>query len=208
MGGAAVKGDVVLRGAQEPVEVRGEFTRLRKHRNVRGEEVVAVVQNAACGHAGGAPHAFFSRLEENLHFAAELILVVHEPVADRKAHRHVRVMTAGVHEARVFGSKAAVRGNVLVVRAFRHRDAVNVKAQRKRGAGAARVQNGHAPGEFLHFRKKLFTDAVFAGTFNTGLHNRHFTPQAGIRINDVAAQKHLVAVAAQGLHQKGRRGEF
>ena len=47
VGGAAVKGDVVLRGAQEPVEVRGEFTRLRKHRNVRGEEVVAVVQNAA-----------------------------------------------------------------------------------------------------------------------------------------------------------------
>ena len=93
--------NVDLRGGKEAARHEAHFAQLRKGADVAADQVVAVVDDAGGRHGVAAADAFLGRLEEDLELALQLILVVDEPAADLERDRGVRVMAAGMHEARV-----------------------------------------------------------------------------------------------------------
>ena len=55
------------------------------------------------------------------------------------------VVPAGMHAAVVLGAESLLVGKMIGAVRFLHRDAVNVKAQRKRRAGTPGIKHAHAP---------------------------------------------------------------
>ena len=208
VGRTARVGDVELRRAEEAVGLDGEFARLAHHGDVSAEEVVRIVDDAGGGHAGSAAHAFFSRLEENLELALHLVLVVGKPVRDGKARGGMGVVAAGMHEARTGRAEAFLRGNMVGIRRFGHRHAVDVEADRERGTGAARIHHADAAREAVHFLQKLFGNAVLAGVGEARFDHLLAAAEAVVGVDYLLAHQNFIAELAQLLDDVCRRREF
>ena len=88
---------------------------------------------------GCSANAFLGGLEDELHLAAEGLLVVGEPLRDAKAHGRVAVVSAGVGEAGTRGGEALAVGQMVFVLRLLDGEAVDVEAKRGDGTGTARV---------------------------------------------------------------------
>ena len=92
------------------------------------EEEIDVIENTGFGHWACTANAFFSRLEDDLDRAAELVQIFLNPVADSDAHRCVTVMAAGVHMTRICTGPTFVERTVTGFVSFVHVNAVHVEA--------------------------------------------------------------------------------
>jgi len=104
--------------------------------DVKGEEVVDVVEIAALGHRLPAAGDLLGGLEEHRQRSVELALF--DPLERPQRHREVGVVAAGVHVAVVFGPESLGGRPVLALVGFPHRNRVEIDAQPDAGTSPAR----------------------------------------------------------------------
>ena len=144
----------------------------------------------------------------DLEAALELILVVGDPVGERKARRGVGVVTAGVHQARTGRGEAFLGGNVVGVGRFGDGHAVDVEAHGERGAGTARVEHADAAREAVHFGEEFFGNAVFARIGDAGVNDLLRTTETVVGIDHLLAREDFVAVGTKRFNDEGGGAEF
>lgn len=206
--GNAVEMHVKLRGRKESRMTEPHFTLTAEGPEVRADQVVDVVHDARRSHGGGPAYALFRGLKENLDRAAEFVLVLHHPTGKRKPHGSVSVMTAGVHEARVFRGEAFLGGKMRRVAGLRHEDAVDVAAPGRDGARTPRFENGDGPRVAFHLREEFFRNTRFPGAFDRRLDLLGTAAHHGLRIDHARAAKRLVTQSAKALENQSGRLEF
>ena len=86
-------------------------------------------------HEAGAVIALLARLEHQEHAPGQLLAPGHEEARGSQQHRHVGVVAAGVHRARLLGGE-------LQPRLLGQRQAVHVGAKEDRRAGASAFDDG------------------------------------------------------------------
>ena len=91
------------------------------------KEEIDVVKNSGFSHRTCTANAFFSRLEDDLDRAAELVQIFLNPIADRDAHRCVTVMAAGMHMTGIGTCPAFIKRTVTGFVSFVHVNAVHVE---------------------------------------------------------------------------------
>ena len=175
---------------------------------MRTDQVVDVVDDAGRSHGGGAAHALFRGLKENLDRADEFVLVLHHPTRQRQSDGGMTVMSAGVHPPRILRGEALARRKVRGVARFRHKDAVDVAAPGRHGTRTSRFQNGDGPRVAFHPREKFLGNARFAGSFDRSLDLFGAAPHHGFRIDHARAAERLVPERAKALEDQGGRLEF
>ena len=82
----------------------------------------------------------------------------------------MRVVSAGVHEARVLRCKGFLHRDVVGGVGFGHADAVHIEAKRSDGAGTAGFDLGNDACEFAGLFDELRRNAVCDGAFNCFLY--------------------------------------
>ena len=117
-------------------------------------------------------------------------------------------MAAGMHEARTSRAEAFLRGDVVGIRRFRHRHAVDVEAERERGTGAARIHHADAAREAVHFLQKRFGNAVLAGIGKARIAHLLAAAEAVVGVDDLLAHQNFIAELAQLLDDVCGRREF
>ena len=173
-----------------------------------GGEPVDVVENAQSGDGGCPANAFLGGLEDELHLAAEGLLVVGEPLRDAKAHGRVAVVPAGVGEAGTRGGEALAVGQMVFVLRLLDGEAVDVEAKRGDGTGTARVEHADAARVAAHALEEGFGDACGAGELNGGLDLFGLAAHDGVGIDHLKAGEDLEAERLEAIDEVGRRFEF
>ena len=97
---------------------------------------------------------------------------------------------------------------MILLRRLRHRYAVNVKAHRKRGTRASRIQNAAAARIALSCFQEILAHTVFACIGDAGINNLLAASKTIFRINYFGAEQHLIAVLLELFHDEVRRCEF
>ena len=88
----------------------GDFSEPRCAGDMTGDEIFYVVQYAALAHGECAAGTFFRRLKEKFDRAAEVVLVIYEPMGECKTFRRMAVVSAGMHQTRVAAGKTELIG--------------------------------------------------------------------------------------------------
>ena len=161
MSGKARKCGIQFGGSQENAGFRRNRTGGQIEAKMVSEEEIDVIENTGFGHWACTANAFFSRLEDDLDRAAELIQVFLNPVADCDTHRCMTVMAAGVHMARICTCPAFVERTVTGFVSFIDVNAVHVETNCQNRAGAAGFENGSNTGVALHGFDKFRRDSFF-----------------------------------------------
>ena len=196
---------VELRGGEIAFVRDADLAGFRVAADVAGGEPVDVVENARSGDGGCPANAFLGGLEDELHLAAEGLLVVGEPLRDAKAHGRVAVVPAGVGEAGTRGGEALAVGQMVFVLRLLDGEAVDVEAKRGDGTGTARVEHADAARVAAHALEEGFGDACGAGELNGGLDLFGLAGHDGVGIDHLKAVVSNSSQPCSGFMWKLRR---
>ena len=114
--------------------------------DVPTQHKVHIVQNARLTHRQRAPHSFFRRLEDHLHFALQLFTDAVKRQSGDQTDDRMAVVATGMHGPCVAGSKTLLLRTVSIGAVFFHIVAVNVHADGHHRPFPAGVDHGAQTG--------------------------------------------------------------
>ena len=161
MGGKTRECGIQFGGSQENAGFRRNRTCRQVKAEVVSKEEIDVVKNSGFSHRTCTANALFSRLEDDLDRAAELVQIFLNPVADSDTHRCVTVMAAGVHMTGIGTCPAFIEGTVTGFVSFIYVNAVHVETNCQNGTRTTGFKNSGNTGVVLHRFDKFRRDSFF-----------------------------------------------
>ena len=134
--------------------------------------------------------------------------MVGRPVGQRHADARMAVVTAGMHQARVFGGKSFAIRDVIRIRGFRNTERIDIEAQCRDRTGAARVKNGQGARVTLHGGKLFLRDAFGVGALLSGFDFFFVAAHYKFGIDDFKSLANVVSEGFQMFNNDGCRAEF
>ena len=105
--------------------------------NMRSDQIIDSVQMSVLNDRFCSAHSLLGRLENQLDRTVERILDGHKNLCNAKTDRRMSVMSAGVHEALVYRSKAFTGRAMGRILFLKYSQCINVKTHCNRGALSA-----------------------------------------------------------------------
>lgn len=136
-------GDLDLSGRDDGLYMKGQrhvHALQNALLNHKACAALAIVSGGADGFFHRSGNAFLRGLKEEFDFAPEGVSMGGEELGGAQQHGHMGIMAAGVHFSGIFG--AVVAGGH-----FLHLQAVHIRPNQQRFAGAAGIQCSHHAGD-------------------------------------------------------------
>ncbi len=147
MGTDAGKVNIQLGGSQEAVAAAHHFTCRHAGTDVNRSEALNVIDHARGDHRFRAAHTLFGGLEDQFNRTAELIFHRHQHCGEAQANGGMAVVPAGMHHARVTGSKSFTLRQMIGGLAFVEIQCIHIDAEAHHRAGTAGIECCHDAAE-------------------------------------------------------------
>ena len=131
---------------------------------MRADQVIHTVKVSVINDGFRAADALFRRLEDQLYCSVKLVLYRHQNFRHTETDGGMSIMSAGMHEAFIYGVKSLLRRSVARIMFLEYAEGIDIKPHGNRRALAAAQDSDHTGHSSLCVLNKLRIRSLGNGT--------------------------------------------